>query len=197
MFEKFSQLQTYSERFNYVASELVAAANAGELSITKLYTDHPDVVDVAGQVILGHYIDAKESKYTTGHELPHELSAYRVRVAMNPDYSGNIDTVRFRRPAHPGGYMRGAPDTSTDGRAVGKTLVDTGKADVDLSLPDAWRALRQAGKHCLRIRGGQKQKRNWAFVELPREVATEPPKKKRGRPPKKKQPETAESPPAG
>lgn len=156
----------------YVEDKMVAMATSGELYVTELL-NQPDerTVQLIGEIILGIFWDDSVTpmiQQVRPDEVPDALSGYRVHLrAIN---GHKIEWKKGRRQAG----ERSFAWTGQGSKAVGKIQV---KEDVfltagedqeaDVTLSQAWLALRQYGKNCRPEKKQSGQQRNWRFEEVP------------------------------
>lgn len=187
----------------YVEEIMVDLAERGELVLTDLFNQPQHLRNLAGQVILGDYIDFDDdnkSKRDTSR-IPLAISEYTVKVRsrtdrpkLGPDGEPTGVTaepipIHWKKGMEPRKVKsyQAVPGGKTGAvgqvRRVEEVQYTTGKTEVTLPIAHAWNCLRQHGKYCRHATKERTRQKLWWYVEAAVDDK-ENPKPKRGRPPK-------------
>jgi hypothetical protein len=200
LFPQFYSKRSRNERRNYVREVMQDLAETGQLFLTDILARNDDVRDMAGQVIIGEFVDDEGNVHHDGSDVPEAVRDFGVTVKQIGEYPIVVKRGMKVKGYKKGGKAKYAGVGAQDGGCPLYTddLVapEVQSGEAVLPIRDAWLLLRQYGKDCCfpRAKGQSRKKQWWRYQEIRpaparddgAPVSDEPPRR-RGRPPKRSQ----------
>lgn len=148
------------EHRRVIEERLIELAHSSSISVTELINQPPNVAETVGNILLGQAY--RDNKMETGIRVPRELVNYRIKLRPINGHS----TIRWKTGKTEGPPIyRGAFSVTQMVDTYDEVQPDASGV-AELSLPEAWVAMRQAGKNCRPVRRTDMQSRMWRFEEV-------------------------------
>lgn len=173
LFPDFYRIQADHKKWDYLAREMAAMAEAGTLFLTDVLLQPDRVAGVAADVIMG--VQVVDHMQTRKHP-PAILQTYKVHVRSLSD-----ETIKWEQDIARGDLIRKGASEGLDMMRDDAPMaayraepewVDTGSTDAMLTLQQAVLCLKQAGKYVRRAKRSGLQSKQWRWEEIRPEAAT-------------------------
>lgn len=184
LFQEIGSMANKDQKYSYVREELIRMALDGTLVLTHLFAQGPEIRDLCGEVILGHYNGPQGTEFVDPVDELRDLT-FRIRSIV-PGWNVSFKSGwRKVNPARPGRFLTPqehkllGPNKVKSNASLNEPVIkNTGKTDVRLGIRDAWLCLRKHGKNCAVVTGGAMAKSVWKCEEVWGEPEPAKPKKK-------------------